>query len=87
MKNGSKVKWVSQSSGIVKEKVGTIVKTIYAGVDVRPQYRKLMETYNTKPISCCGEAREHKSFLVAVDQPGDRKPLLYWPVVSGLVEV
>ena len=92
-KLGDKVQWLS--SYTIKE--GTIVAVVPANVrpaDQRPTrltpgYRKLSRL-NEKDFNLAklggGMSRDHKSYLVAVNNGGG-KPFLYWPRVSALQNV
>jgi len=72
---GDIVKWKSQSAGVWKEKTGTVVAVVLAGV---PPNRAL-EAFGIKGrIRFPGNARDHDSYVV---RAGGR---LYWPRVSLL---
>ena len=83
---GDKVKWSSQASGQTYTRYGRIVAVvpplmfpglIYNRLPERDQYCKL----DLKE----GRLRDDRSYIVIVDQPGNRKAKPYWPLVSNLL--
>jgi hypothetical protein len=86
---GDEVYWKSQANGSTKRKRGKVVGAVSAN---RPMYlmdlRIILGKGFEDKYSVVAEfgfmSRPHKSYLVAVDQGGKRKPKLYWPRVSKL---
>jgi hypothetical protein len=87
---------MSQAAGVHKKKEGVVVGIVPAGrrvglanyVDGLTEV-EVFEQYSTGPIDGAGLARDHESYLIAVE-PGltsMAKPRLYWPRVSGLKKV
>ena len=81
-KLGDKVEWASQSGGSLKVKRGEVVKVV--APKTRPNFMALDALHNSRNVYGGGSPRNHESYIVKV-QEGNRKPVLYWPRVSGLM--
>jgi hypothetical protein len=75
-KVGDLVEWTSQAKGCTRTKLGRVVAVI-------PEHER------PTGIKGCGDARDHKSYIVSVaPKNGSKaKPKAYWPVVSLLTPV
>lgn len=81
---GSPVAWKSQANGGYTTKSGHIVHVVKPGA--MPNFAALAKKHGARSNYGGGSARDHESYVVLVPQgtTGKAKPLLYWPVVSGL---
>lgn len=83
---GSIVQWVSQANGVWREKQGTVVLVIPAGMT--PTAMTVAPFANTHRNRLGGgTARKAESYMVSVPAPGKGKPSLFWPRTSKLIEV
>lgn len=84
-KVGDKVRWQSQSSSSMTEKVGEIVAVVPSNESLR-YFRTIIGKY--RRLGVFGMSRNHESYLVAVpSKTGRGKPVLYWPRVRHLRKV
>ena len=75
---GTRVKWLSQSSGRETKKVGVIVAVVPA--NARPE-KFIPRGYRQNSTNGYGKTRDHTSYLVQVLGKGN---MLYWPRVYTL---
>lgn len=97
-KVGDKVSWWSQSKGYGKVKRGVVVAVVppkvqpcrFGSASWRPRGLRdeigLDESKYSMARLGGGNTRDNESYLVAVEQGGNRKPLLYWPREALLTE-
>jgi hypothetical protein len=81
MNLGDKVRWTSQSSGIVKEKLGLIVAVVKP--NQIPPVTETAERYAARSLYGGGAVRRHESYLVLTNE-GNSRYRIYWPRVSAL---
>jgi hypothetical protein len=88
---GDKVKWTSQSGGVVKEKVGVVVARVPGNSNPATLLEKLESTHSVAQVASQTRRllakRETTSYLVAVQVSPKAKPRVYWPSVNHLVLV
>ncbi|MDY6957927.1 MAG: hypothetical protein SVK08_02100 [Halobacteriota archaeon] len=87
-KIGSKVTWVSSSSGVGKRKTGEVIHIVPPNKDPGSVVDDLMVKLGSRSAYGGGRSRDHESYLVLV--PGKKKghsPIIYWPKVKYIKEV
>ena len=94
-KQGDPVWWLSQAGGYTKKRHGIVVAVVGVGERAtdafyryyQPDVLRLgvhpLTLGDTEFYYSGGLPRKHESYLVLV-QDGNKKPLVFWPVVSKL---
>lgn len=81
---GRIVIWTSHANGNAKHKHGKVLVIVPAGKSAADVHIPDVGRYRKVNIDNSGMARDHESYIVAVEHSGHGKPSLYWPRVSAL---
>lgn len=85
---GDKVTWSSQASGSVYTRYGKIVAVVPPGIFPGLVFNRLPDREQYCKLDMKeGRLRDQRSYIVVVEQPGNKKAKPYWPLVTNLLPV